>query len=199
MRPRAPACERNRDPILKVLGKELADCSSVLEIGSGTGEHAVYFAEHLRHLTWQTSDQEENHSGIRAWLNWAELANTRPPLLLDTRDYQALADTNYDAVFSANTSHIMSWPAVLGMFALVGKVLPVGGAFYLYGPFKQEGCFNGDSDRDFDDSLRARDPAMGIRDLEMLDQLAAANGLDRSALYAMPANNWIVVWQKIIN
>lgn len=196
MRPNAPSCERNRDPILEVLAKELADCKSVLEIGSGTGQHAVYFAKRLPHLIWQTSDREENHSGITEWSQWSKLSNVRAPMLLDTSNPASVGHLHYDAIFSANTSHIMSWSAVLGMFGIVGNALTTGGTFCLYGPFRQGGEFNGEGDRLFDISLRQRDSAMGIRDLEELDKLAELNGLKRAAIYAMPANNWMLVWRK---
>lgn len=196
MRPNAPSCERNRDPILEVLTKELANCQSVLEIGSGTGQHAVYFAKRLPHLIWQTSDREENHSGIAEWLQWSKLSNVRAPMLLDTGNPGSVGNFHYDAIFSANTSHIMSWSAVLGMFEIVGNMLTSGGAFCLYGPFRQRGEFNGEGDRLFDTSLRERDPAMAIRDLEELDKLAELNGLKRAAMYAMPANNWTLIWRK---
>ena len=196
MKPHAPACDRNRDPILQVLAKEMVGCSSVLEIGSGSGQHAVYFAEKLPFLIWQTSDRAENHGGIKAWLESAGLSNVLPPLLLDTSLVFGHENTSYDGVFSANTSHIMNWASVQGMFQIVATVLQPSGVFCLYGPFKKDGKFTGDGDRAFDRSLRKRDAEMGIRDLADVDELAIANGLERAAIYAMPANNWIVVWRK---
>ena len=196
--PHAPACERNRRPILEVLEKELADSRCVLEIGSGTGEHAVHFARALPHVTWQTSDLPENHPGIRAWLAHAGLPNTRPPLDLDVgavgRD--KLSAMCFDSVFSANTAHIMSIRAVADMFSLAGRLLPAGGIFCLYGPFNFDGDYSSQSNAAFDASLRRRDPEMGIRDLAELDRFAGEAGMQRVRLYAMPANNYIAVWSK---
>lgn len=194
-KPFAPATERNAQAILEVLRHEFRSCRSVLEIGSGTGQHAVSFAAEMGHLTWQTSDRDENHCGIHAWIEEAALANVRKPLSLDVLTAPASCD-QYDAVFSANTTHIMSYAAVEKMFGIVGQVLPDAGVFCLYGPFRQNGAFNTPSNEEFDRSLRARDPAMGIRDLEDLDGLAIDEDLRRARLYAMPANNQLAVWIK---
>ena len=196
MRPRAAACERNRGPILAVLRQELRGTQVLLEVGSGTGEHAVYFGEKMPAVTWQTSDLAESHAGINEWRKWAGLDNVLAPLLLDMRAYSNVEPDSYSAVFSSNTSHIMDMAGVRGLFSLAGKVLRKGGSLILYGPFRQDGQFTGPSDEAFHASLRARSPAMGIRDLEELDALAAAAGLARHALYAMPANNWVVVWKR---
>ena len=195
-KPFAPATERNKDAILRVLREEFRNCSSVLEIGSGTGQHAVHFAAELAHLTWQTSDVAENHAGIRAWLRDAALQNVVDPLVLDvcTAD---VPQQKYDGVFSANTAHIMGLAAVEKMFALVGSSLSDDGVFVLYGPFRQEGEFNAPSNARFHESLRQNDARMGVRHLEDLDRLAAAGGMRRSRLYAMPANNQIVTWKKV--
>lgn len=194
-RPAAPAVARNRDAILEVLLTELANCGRVLEIGSGTGEHAVFFARRLSWLTWRTSDRRVNHPGIRAWLAHEALSNVEPPLVLDVSDPPDI-ERNFDAVFSANTAHIMSEAEVERMFALVGRVLREEGRFCLYGPFNRDGQFTSDSNASFDASLRAQDSRMGIRDLERLDGFALDAGLQRSALYAMPANNFIAVWVR---
>lgn len=195
-RPDAPATSRNRAPILEVLRDEFGDRTSVLEIGSGTGQHAAYFAEHLTHLTWQTSDVEDNHAGIRAWCAAADLPNLREPVALDVRS-DPDPDGDYDAVFSANTSHIMDTEAVQDMIARVGRLLPEDGRFCLYGPFRLKGDFTSDSNAEFDKSLRSRGQGMGIRDLEWLDELAQDAGMERTGLIAMPANNFIAVWRKI--
>jgi cyclopropane fatty-acyl-phospholipid synthase-like methyltransferase len=194
-KPVAPATDRNRDAILAVLLDEFADAESVLEIGSGTGQHATYFAARLPGLTWQTSDRVENHSGICAWVDDASSANVRPPLELDVTDC-ALPDGKFDAVFSANTAHIMTCAAVECMFGLVGQLLPAGGVFCLYGPFNIDGEFTSLSNERFHQSLQSRDPAMGIRDLESLVDLAAKNGLSLDRRYAMPSNNLTLVWHK---
>ncbi len=194
-KPFAPPTGRNCQPILDVLRNEFRHASSVLEIGSGNGQHAVAFAAELGHLVWQTSDLDENHEGIRAWLTDVALPNLREPLSLDVRT-AALGGTVYDAAFSANTAHIMSIAAVEQMFALVADALRISGVFCLYGPFRQGGEFNTCSNAEFHNSLRSQDAAMGIRHLEDLDQFAATGGMRRERLYAMPANNFIVVWQK---
>ncbi len=195
MKPIAPACERNREPILKVLRPVLRrlGATRVLEIGSGTGQHAVHFAAAMPELTWITSDRAETHPGIRAWLAEAALANVEGPLELDVLDFPALASP-VDAVFSANTVHIMPWPAVEAMFAGVGDVLRRGGLFLLYGPFCFDGEHNSAGNAAFDAQLRAAGTGMGIRDLADLEALARAAGMQRTALHPMPANNFIVEW-----
>jgi len=194
-RPFAKYAARNAAPICDVLEQEFASVSQVLEIGSGTGQHAVYVASRLPHLRWQTSDLPENHGAIEAWLEEAAHDNVSAPIELDVRSAK-LASDSFDAVFSANTAHIMGIDAVADMFALVASVLVPAGVFCLYGPFRRNGTFNTQSNADFDLSLKARDPAMGIRDLEVLDEFGARCGLERRRLYAMPSNNHIVVWTK---
>jgi cyclopropane fatty-acyl-phospholipid synthase-like methyltransferase len=194
-KPWSEAAEKNAAPVLEILRHEFQDCAEVLEIGSGTGQHAVHFASRLGHLRWQTSDLDENHAGITAWLAEAGLANVLAPISLDVS--RASISASYDAVYSANTAHIMSFNAVIKMLALVGRVLSRGGVFCLYGPFRRFGQFNTSSNARFDASLRSRHAAMGIRDLEDIDQACAEHGLRRSGLYAVPSNNLVVVWQKV--
>jgi len=194
-RPFAPATARNAGPILDVLGYELRNTRDLLEIGSGTGQHAVIFGAELLHLTWQTSDLEENHAGIHAWLRAAELSNVRQPLTVDVTN-AVLPAESFDAVFSANTAHIMNFGAVEKMFALVSSVLTKNGVFCLYGPFRENDEFNTVSNAEFHRSLKAQDAAMGIRHLEDLDRFAAKGGMRRLRRYAMPANNCLIVWQK---
>lgn len=194
-KPFAPATERNSLPILDVIRHEFRACYSVLEIGSGTGQHAVAFGAELKHLTWQTSDLDENHDGISAWLGEAALPNVREPLSLDVTTAK-LASASFEGVYSANTAHIMSFAAVEKMFALVGCALKLDGIFCLYGPFRRNGKFSTPSNADFHLSLRNRDPAMGIRHLEALDGLGKSVNLLRTRLYAMPANNLLAVWVK---
>lgn len=194
-KPWSEAAQKNAAPILEVLRHEFQECTEVLEIGSGTGQHAVHFASRLQHLQWQTSDLDENHAGIMAWLAEAGVTNVLAPISLDVSRAKIRAE--YDAVYSANTAHIMSFDAVIRMIALVGRVLRTGGVFCLYGPFRRFGEFNASSNARFDASLRSRHAAMGIRDLEDLDDACAENGLRRSSLYAVPANNLVVVWQKV--
>ncbi len=191
----SPAAENNAAPILEVLRSEFRDCKEVLEIGSGTGQHAVAFASALDHLDWQTSDLDENHAPIAAWIAASSLANVRAPLSVDVRTAH-LPKEAFDAAYSSNTAHIMSMDAVLDMLALVGRVLRPDGVFCLYGPFTREGRFNTDSNERFDRQLRSRNPDMGLRDLEWLEQHGKRQGLIVDKIFAMPANNLLVVWRK---
>ena len=195
VKPHAPASERNRQAILEIISIEFGDCRSVLEIGSGTGQHAVFFARAMPWLTWRSSDLAENLAGIRLWIADSGLQNVRDPILLDVEQADGV-DAEHDGVFSANTAHIMSIQAVRCMFDVVGRLLSYDGAFCLYGPFNLDGHFTSQSNERFDRSLRAQDSAMGIRDLEELDSFAASAAMNRERLYAMPANNFIVVWRK---
>ncbi|QNP39415.1 DUF938 domain-containing protein [Lysobacter solisilvae (ex Woo and Kim 2020)] len=194
-KPYAPACERNRDPILAVLREHFASRRRVLEIGSGTGQHAVHFAAAMPWLAWQCSDVAENLAGIRAWLDEAGLANTPAPLVLDVRD--AWPPATFDAVFSANALHIMGWAEVEAFFAGVDRVLTRSdGVLAVYGPFNYGGEYSSDSNRDFDAWLQARDPRSAIRDFEAVDVLARNIGLALVADVAMPANNRTLVWRR---
>jgi cyclopropane fatty-acyl-phospholipid synthase-like methyltransferase len=196
-RPFSEYAERNSSPILEVLKIELSNCGSVLEIGSGTGQHAVRFASELPNLCWQTSDLDENHAGISAWVSDSKLDNLLLPISLDVLTADVTA-ASYDAVFSANTAHIMSIDAVAKMFSLVGKALCPGGVFCHYGPMRQDGEFNSASNLAFDGNLRAKNAAMGIRDIESLDEFGSNCGLSREKLYAMPANNHVAVWRRAL-
>jgi SAM-dependent methyltransferase len=195
MKPFSEACERNREPIIKVLREWFTAPGTVLEIGSGTGQHAVYFARHLPHLEWIATDREENHPGIAAWITDEASSNLKGPWSLDvTAPTWPIDRANY--VFSANTAHIMSWAMVQKMFEGVARVLQTGGVFCLYGPFNRNGQFTSESNRAFDESLRARDPEMGIRDDQALSELGKAHGLLFAADHSMPANNRVLVWKK---
>jgi cyclopropane fatty-acyl-phospholipid synthase-like methyltransferase len=194
-KPCAAAPARNAAPILGVLQHELRGRSAIFEIGSGTGQHAVSFAAALPGVTWQTSDLEPSHDGIRAWIDEAGLANVLPPLAFDVLTARVPGD-RYDAVFSANTAHIMSFSAVRRMFELAGAMLSPAGLFCLYGPFRRGGRFTTPSNEAFDASLRARNPAMGVRDLAELEALAAEHGMKLARIYAMPANNHLAVWVR---
>jgi len=193
-KPYAESCDQNKAPILAVLSRLFADSRRVLEIGSGTGQHAVHFAAAMPHLTWQTSDVAENHPGIRAWLDEAALANVLYPLDLDVRG--CWPDDAYDAIFSANTAHIMSWGEVESLFQGIGRVLAEGGRFALYGPFNYNGAYTSESNRRFDGWLKQRDPLSGIRDFDALDRLADNQGLSFEADIEMPVNNRLLVWRK---
>lgn len=188
------ACERNKAPILAVIEPLLAGCSAVLEIGSGTGQHAVFFAGKMPHLVWYSSDLKENHPDIRAWIAEAGVTNVRAPLLLDVS--QPWPELKVDAIFSANALHIMHWPAVEKFFAGAGSLLPAGGRLLVYGPFNYQNRYTSDSNANFDLWLKARDPDSGIRNFEDVNSLASAAGLNFIEDYAMPANNHILYWQK---
>jgi len=194
-KPFAPACERNRDPILAVLRTAFADRRHVLEIGSGTGQHAVHFAATMPWLTWQCSDVAENLPGIRSWLDDATLANTPSPLVLDVQA-GPWPTQHFDAAFSANTLHIMGWPAVQDFFSGLDTALANDATLVVYGPFNDDGAYTSDSNRDFDGWLKARDPRSGIRDAGAVDTLARAIGLRLMDDVAMPANNRCLIWRR---
>lgn len=194
-KPYSEACDQNRDPILAVLRHHFDRPGRILEIGSGTGQHAVFFGAALDHLRWQPSDVAENLPGIRLWLEESALPNVAEPLELDVCRTPWPVDT-VDGVFSANTAHIMHWSGVEAMFEGVGRVLRPGGRFCLYGPFNENGRFTSESNARFHMSLQMRDPGMGIRDKTDLDRLAQAAGLERIDDVAMPANNFTMVWRK---
>ena len=194
-KPCAPACERNREPILEVLRDHFGDRRAVLEIGSGTGQHAIFFAAHLPHLLWQTSDRAENLSGIKAWLDEADLPNTPPALELDVTG--AWPARRYDAVFSANTLHIMPWTVVERLFAGLADVLADQAKVAIYGPFNYGGHFTSQSNAAFDRRLKENAPHQGIRDFESVNELAEMSGLELVEDRAMPSNNRCVVWHRI--
>jgi cyclopropane fatty-acyl-phospholipid synthase-like methyltransferase len=187
------ACERNREPILSVLKTALANKREMLEIGSGTGQHAVYFARHLPHLVWQTSDLKTNHASILAWQEEAKLDNVLSPLELNVDGIWP--QRMFDAVFTANTCHIMAWPEVEAMFAGVSKVLMPGGNFILYGPFNYGGKFTSTSNQRFHEYLQAQASHMGIRDIEAIQKLAESSMILLSD-HEMPANNRLLVFER---
>jgi cyclopropane fatty-acyl-phospholipid synthase-like methyltransferase len=194
-KPYAPACERNREPILAVLRECFADRRDVLEVGSGTGQHAVHFAAAMPWLSWQCSDRAEHLPGIRLWLDEAGLPNTPAPIELDVSG--AWARRRFDAVFSANTLHIMGWPEVRQFFEGVDAVLATDGVLAVYGPFNYGGAYTSGSNREFDAWLKARDTRSGIRDFEAVDALAREIGLTLMDDVAMPANNRMLVWRRL--
>ena len=194
-KPFSDACERNKEHILGVLRQVLARSQRVLEIGSGTGQHAVFFAAALPHLRWQTSDLAIHHPGIQAWIRASGLANVLAPCILDV-DAPVWPVQEMDAIFSANTVHIIAWPQVENLFHGVGRTLQAHGVFCLYGPFNYRGEFTSASNAQFDAWLKQRDARSGIRDFEALDGLAQQHGMVLQDDYAMPANNRILVWRK---
>jgi SAM-dependent methyltransferase len=194
-KPYSESCDENKWPILALLRPLFADVRRVLEIGSGTGQHAVFFAAELPHLTWQTSDRRAHHSGIRAWLAEAATPNLPEPLALDVLG-DSWPRTLYDAVFSANTAHIMEHREVAAMFQGVARVLEPAGLFVLYGPFSYRGRHTSNSNARFDTWLRTRDPRSGIKDVEVLNSLAEELGMGLENDFEMPVNNRILVWRK---
>jgi cyclopropane fatty-acyl-phospholipid synthase-like methyltransferase len=195
MKPYAESCDENREPIFTVIQPLLNNCNAVLEIGSGTGQHAVYFAERLPQLLWYSSDCVEYHAGINMWLAEANLPNTPAPLELNVSTSE-WPRQKFDAVFSANTAHIMHWPDVEAMFAGAGSVLVSGGRLLLYGPFNYGHCYSSDSNARFDQWLKSRDPDSGIKNFEDLDKLATQAGMILQNDFEMPANNRILYWEK---
>ena len=195
MKPFSEASEQNREPILAILREAFAQATQVLEIGSGTGQHAVHFAQHLPHLIWQTSDLTMHHSGIQAWLDEAALLNTRPPIALDVNQ-TPWPVAPVDGVFTANTLHIISWPEVACLLAGVGQVLRPDGVLCIYGPFNYEGAFTSESNARFDLWLKVRDPLSGVRDFEAVCEVAKKHGLALQQDHPMPVNNRTLVFQK---
>lgn len=195
MKPFSQASENNQQAILDVLAGEFADRRCILEIGSGTGQHAVFLGRALAPRQWQTSDRVENHAGILAWLAEARLGNVEPPLDLDVAVGPWPAD--FDAVFSANTAHIMSAAEARTMVREVGTRLPVEGVFALYGPFLDAERATAPSNLAFDQMLQQRDPLSGIRSKQDLVAWASEVDLHLTADHEMPANNRVLVWRKV--
>ena len=194
MKPFSEACERNKGPILDVLREAFADRRAVLEVGSGTGQHALYFAQALAHLTWQPGDVAANLPGLLAQFAGADLPNLRAPIVLDLDE--DWPPQGCDALFSANTLHIVSWSQVERFFRHAGEQLPSGGVLAVYGPFNYGGRFSAPSNAQFDAMLRVRDPHSGIRDFEAVDALAREHGFVLDRDQRMPANNRTLVWRR---
>lgn len=194
MKPHAPSCDRNQAPILEVLLKHFPNVKQVLEVGSGTGQHAVHFAAAMPWLTWQTADVAENLPGIRLWLDEARLPNLPPPLELEVAG--PWPSGPYDAVFTANTLHIMGWPEVQTLFRALDRVMTKDALLAVYGPFNYDGRFTSASNAQFDVWLKERSADSGIRDFEAVNALASSIGLTLLADYAMPANNRMLVWSR---
>jgi SAM-dependent methyltransferase len=194
-KPYSEACEQNKEPILTVLRETFTEPGLILEIGTGTGQHAVHFARELPHLDWQPTDQADGLPGIQLWITEADLPNLRQPLALNTC-HEPWPISQAAGAFSANTTHIMDWLAVENLFRGIGRVLQPGGAFCLYGPFNYGGHYTSASNAEFDAFLKQRDSASGIRDFNDLDRLAQENGLRFQRDYPMPVNNHILVWVR---
>lgn len=202
-KPFSQACENNKQPILNVLTNVLVKQKYVLEIGSGTGQHAVYFAKNLPFVTWQTSDLPNNHGGINEWINDSPATNLKRPVTIDLSNYsdenncgEQLLAKEIDTIYSANTLHIISWPLVLNFFRVVEKTLGLDGVLCLYGPFNYQGKFTSESNNNFDLWLKARDEKSGIRDFEAIEELAIKSGLLLNNDIEMPANNRLLIFQK---
>ncbi len=195
-KPFSPSCERNQEAILAVLKEQWRKQDQwVLELGSGTGQHAVFFAEHFPSIIWQTADLKRNHNGINMWLNEASLTNTRAPV-----EYQAgqslWPDVKIDVVFIANTLHIMSFELVEILINDLGHNLSKGNRVMFYGPFKYQGAFTSTSNAEFDLWLKDNDTESGIRDFEVINQLMALQSIQLVKDIKMPANNQLLVYQK---
>jgi len=195
-KPFSPSSERNRAPILEVLTPHFADRRRVLEIGSGTGQHAVYFAAAMPHLRWQCSDRANYLPGIRQWLGEEALPNAPEPIALDANDDWAKIGQRFDAIYTANTLHIMSWPEVERVFVQLPLILNDDAKLTIYGPFNYGGQFTSASNADFDAGLKAEKPWRGIRDFEAVNALAEGIGFTLTEDCAMPANNRCLIWQR---
>lgn len=192
----APATDRNRNPILAVLQRVLPASGTVLEIASGTGQHAQHFAGALPGLTWQPSDPEPGaRASIAAWTAHSGLANVLPPLDLDVRREPWGID-RADAIVCINMIHISPWNAAEALFAGAGRLLGPGGVLYLYGPYRRDGAHTAPSNQAFDAQLRATDPEWGVRDMEAVIALGAAQGMTCEAPVPMPANNFSLVFRR---
>lgn len=188
MLPFSEACERNKGPILQVLRTAYADRTQVLEIGSGTGQHAVYFAAQLTHLTWHPTEQLAYLADLASRVKLEGARNLRPPTVLEVRQ-TVWPLRSVDAVFSANTLHIMGWEEVESMFRGIDAVLSPHGVVCIYGPFRYSGRYTSDSNRDFDLMLKERDPNSGLRDLTNVSALAGRHALRLRVDHDLPANN----------
>ena len=198
MKEYAPACERNSQVILNVLQRILAHSRTVLEIGSGTGQHAVFFANGLPHLQWQPTNKESLES-INAWRGEAEFENVLPAKSMDLlagTDHQYLRLPEIDAIVCINTVHIMAWQGTEKLFELAASAIPPGGVLYLYGPYRYADRPLEPSNENFDLWLKERDPLSGIRDFEAVNRLAGLAGFELQEDLAMPANNSSIWWSK---
>ena len=193
-KPYSQACENNKVFILPILQDAFKTCSSVLEIGSGSGQHAVYFAKNLPHITWQTSDLPINHLGIKQWIEDFPSTNLVLPITLDLSVDWPIKTT--PAIYTANTLHIISWALVKCFFEGVAKYLEFKGKLCIYGPFNYNGAYSSESNAEFDVWLKERNSTSGIRDIEKIEMLAAQAGLILDTDHAMPANNRLLVFTK---
>ncbi|KPQ01709.1 DUF938 domain-containing protein [Marinobacter sp. HL-58] len=195
-KPFSQACENNKQPILERIRDIFSEPGTILEIGTGTGQHAVHFASALPHLVWQPSDRPGATGHCLGWIEEAALDNIRLPIELDVASERWPID-HFDGAYSANTAHIMAWQEVEAMFAGLARRLDRGRPFCLYGPFSYGGTHTSDSNRQFDRHLRIQAPHMGIRDMDALLELAERTGFRMENDQEMPANNRLLVWRKL--
>jgi len=195
-KPYAESSAENSAPILKVLETRIESGATVLEIGSGTGQHAVHFAAALPTISWQTSELIENHHGIKLWIEESGLSNVLPPIELDVTQPH-WPETSYDTLYSANTAHIMPMHAVEAMFQALPKVMKAEAQLLIYGPFKYNNQHTSESNQRFDQWLKSVEPHRGVRDVEWLQEIAAEAGLYLDEDIAMPANNRILIWKRV--
>lgn len=194
-KPFSAAAEQNQEAILPVLSQEFKTANYILEIGSGTGQHAVFFGRQLPWLKWQPSDTSENLTGIQLWIEPANLNNVFSAIELDV--CKQWPNQQYDGAFAANVAHIMHWHEIEAMFAGLASVLSQDAKFCLYGPFNINGEYTSDSNREFDQWLQMRDPQSCIRDKADLEKLATKNNFQLNKDWEMPVNNRILSWQKL--
>jgi len=198
----APTTARNREPILAVLQRVLPASARVLELASGAGEHAVFFARAMPGLTWQPSDPDlQSRVSISAWIEAERAANVLPPVAIDVRapEWGVESSAPFDALVAINMIHISPWEATMGLMAGASRLLRAGGVLFTYGPYKRDGAHTAPSNEAFDASLRSRDPAWGVRDVAALEELAAARGLKLREIVEMPANNLSLVFERQAN
>ena len=195
-KPFSQSCENNKDHILSILKHVFEHPCEILEIGSGTGQHAVHFATHLPHVTWQPSDQAIHLAGINSWVEEANLQNIKAPLELDV-NHQPWPVTDIEAVFTANTLHIMSWESVQVLTRSLAEHMRPGAKICCYGPFNVGGTYTSDSNARFDIWLKAQNPLSAIRDLEALVSLANDAGINLLEDIVMPANNKLLIWEAV--
>ena len=199
MRHHAPATSRNRQPILEVLQRVLPESGLVLEVASGSGEHALYMAKHLPALSWQPSDADDGAlSSIGDWRTHEGSENLLPPVHIDasSREWPVTAA---DALVCINMVHISPWPATLGLLDGASRILPPNGLLYLYGPYILGDRVTAVSNLAFDESLRARNPAWGVRDLADVESAARQRSLDLREVVDMPANNLSLILRKVVD